>query len=152
MPNALISLIHKYIYLVKHILPSIILFIARIWIGYIFFGGIMYKLQDYSRSIMGFTNYYLVPFLSPIFSHYISLTFEITGAALLVLGLFTRFAALPIIAITVGIIFLAPQAGDKYWLLIIFIITSFGAGKISLDHLISLKVNSKSRLRKAPGN
>lgn len=137
--NFINNSINFYTAIVKNILPHLLLLISRLWLAYIFYGGIMYKLADYDRSIAGFTTYYSVPFLSPIFAHYTSLTFEIMGALLLTAGLLTRLATIPMMAIVIGIIFLMPQAGDKFWLLMLLFITSYGGGKISVDYLIYKK-------------
>jgi putative oxidoreductase len=83
---------------------------------------------------------------------YLAATTEVAGTFLLILGLGTRLISIPlIITMIVAIKTVHWQngfsAGDNgyeiplYFMLMLIALLSFGAGKLSLDHLIKKRVN-----------
>ena len=68
-----------------------------------------------------------------------ALTIELTTPVLLVLGLFTRFAALVLLGMTAVIeVFVYPQAWPTHiqWAAMLFVLLCRGAGDVSLDGLL----------------
>jgi len=93
-----------------------------------------------------------IPF--PVISAYLSASAEMAGVVLLPLGLATRFISIPlIISMIVAIITVhlgnGFEAGDNgfeiplYYILMLMVLLFNGAGKFSIDHLITRKVDSK---------
>ena len=89
---------------------------------------------------------------APTLQAYLAATTEMAGTFLLILGLGTRLISLPlIITMLVAIKTVHWEngfpAGDNgyeiplYFILMLFTLVSFGAGKLSLDHFIKKMVN-----------
>lgn len=88
----------------------------------------------------------------PLLSAYLTSYFELIGAVLLALGLFTRYISLPLIFIIIVAIitvhlphgFSVANNGYEiplYYLLFLIFFVAFGGGKISIDYLIKRKMN-----------
>jgi putative oxidoreductase len=86
-----------------------------------------------------------IPF--PTLNAYMAASTELLGVILLTLGFFTRFISIPLLVIMVVAIFTvhlihgfaARKSGFEipfYNMLFLAIFASFGAGKVSLDHLL----------------
>jgi len=123
---------------------SLSLFLARLAVAYGFYEPAMQKWSDIGAIATWFGSMG-IPF--PILNAYMAATTELSGVILLTLGLFTRLISIPlmvvmIVAITTVHLAHGFSAGDNgfeipmYYLLFLSIFASFGAGKLSLDHLI----------------
>lgn len=138
----------KNIYpLTKNILSngqSISLFFARIAVAYGFYEPAMQKWSDIS-SVASWFSSMGIPF--PTLNAYMAASTELLGVVLLTLGLFTRLISIPLIIVMVVAIMTVHlthgfSAGDNgfeiplYYMLFLALFASFGAGKISLDHLL----------------
>jgi putative oxidoreductase len=80
-----------------------------------------------------------VPLLPPEIAAYMATTIELTTPVLLVLGLFTRPAALVLLGMTTVIeVFIYPQAWPTHiqWAAMVLVLLSRGAGTFSIDHLL----------------
>ncbi|HKI88361.1 MAG TPA: DoxX family protein [Draconibacterium sp.] len=86
----------------------------------------------------------------PLLNAYLSGTTEVIGIILLTVGLGTRVISVPLIIIMLVAIFTVHishgfEAGNNgfeiplYYILMLLTLISFGAGKFSIDHLISKK-------------
>lgn len=85
---------------------------------------------------------YPLPFVSAL----LAMLVEVTGIVLLVVGLGTRIIAIPLMVVMLVAIFTVHihgfSAGNNgfeiplYYILMLFLLMVYGAGKISLDHLI----------------
>jgi len=91
----------------------------------------------------------------PGVSAYLAMITEISGIVLLAVGLGTRIIALPLMFIMVVAFFTVHlgngfAAGDNgfeiplYYFVMLLVILSYGAGKISLDHLLEKRRSTKS--------
>jgi putative oxidoreductase len=123
---------------------SVSLLLARLTIAYGFYGPAMQKWSDMS-SVASWFGELGIPF--PTLNAYMAASTELLGVVLLTLGLFTRLISLPLmvvmgVAITTVHITHGFAAGDNgfeiplYYMLFLAIFASFGAGKLSLDHLL----------------
>ena len=111
----------------------------RFAVATVFWNSAMAKLANWDTTISLFTDDYKVPLLSPEFAAYMAFTIELTTPVLLVLGLFTRFAALILLGMTAVIeIFVYPQAWPTHiqWAAMLLILLCRGAGKLSIDHFL----------------
>jgi len=138
----------KHIYpLTKNILSngqSLSLFLARLVVTYGFYEPAMTKWSDMS-SVATWFGSLGIPF--PTLNAYMAASTELLGVVLLTLGLFTRLISIPlmvimVVAITTVHLAHGFSAGDNgfeiplYYMLFLAIFASFGAGKLSLDHLL----------------
>jgi putative oxidoreductase len=120
------------------------LLLARLTIGYGFYGPAMQKWSDIP-SVANWFGDLGIPF--PTLSAYMAAGTELLGVVLLTIGLFTRLISIPliivmIVAITTVHLTNGFSAGDNgfeiplYYMLFLTLFASFGAGKFSLDHLL----------------
>jgi len=141
------SLIRRVTALAERLIPlSLILLIARIGIAGVFWKSGRTKVDgdwmvtDLTVSL--FRDEYKVPLLPPELAAHLGAYTELAMPIFLVLGLFTRLAALPLLGMTFVIgIFVYPGAWDTHltWAAILLLIVSRGPGLISLDALFGIE-------------
>lgn len=140
------SLISRITGLAEKLIPlSFILLIARIGIAGIFWKSGRTKVDgdwmvtDLTVSL--FRDEYQVPLLPPELAAHLGAYTELAMPIFLVLGLFTRLAALPLLGMTFVIgIFVYPGAWDTHltWAALLFLIVARGPGLVSLDALFGI--------------
>lgn len=111
----------------------------RFAVATVFWNSAMTKLANWDTTVSLFTDEYRVPLVSPELAAHMALTIELTTPVLLVLGLFTRFAALVLLGMTAVIeIFVYPQAWPTHiqWAAMLLVLLGRGAGAVSLDSLL----------------
>lgn len=119
-------------------LADMLLLTMRLWIATIFWKSGLTKLQDWETTVFLFEEEYQVPIISPELAAYSGTFFELVCPVLLVLGLGTRLAALPLIAMTAVIQFTYLEHNQHYyWAFLLFTLLSFGAGRASLDAFVA---------------
>ncbi|MGW8389928.1 DoxX family protein [Pseudoduganella sp. HUAS MS19] len=130
--------------LAARLLPaSVQLLAARLAIAAIFFLSGRTKVEGWftlkDSTIDLFRYEYMLPLLPPEFAAPLATFAEHALPMLLVAGLFTRFAALGLLAMTAVIeIFVYPQAWPTHlsWAALLLPLIAQGGGKLSLDHII----------------
>lgn len=98
------------------------------------------KLASWDTTLSLFADEYKVPLIPPDIAAYMSASIELTAPVLLILGLFTRAAALVLLGMTTVIeIFVYPQAWPTHiqWAAMLLILLCRGPGALSLDHMIA---------------
>jgi putative oxidoreductase len=118
---------------------SVIQLMARFSMAIIFWRSGQTKLANWDLTLQLFANEYKVPILPPEIAAPMAAAVELSTPILLVLGLFTRVATLPMIGMTLVIqIFVYPQSWADHlaWLTFLLLLLTRGPGVISLDHLI----------------
>jgi putative oxidoreductase len=118
---------------------SVIALPLRFAVATVFWNSGMAKLANWETTISLFADDYQVPLLPPVLAANMALTIELTAPVLLILGLFTRAAALVLLGMTAVIeIFVYPQAWPTHiqWAAMLFVLLCRGAGDISLDSLL----------------
>jgi uncharacterized membrane protein YphA (DoxX/SURF4 family) len=97
----------------------------------------MVKLQSWTTALYLSAHEYPVSWLDPVTAAWLGETIEIVGPPLLMFGLATRFAALPMLILSLVIQF-SYQALDQhlFWAILFGWFVVKGAGPISLDALI----------------
>jgi putative oxidoreductase len=111
----------------------------RVAVATVFWNSAMAKLANWDTTISLFTDDYKVPILSPDVAAHMAGAIELATPVLLVLGLFTRAAALVLLGMTAVIeVFVYPQAWPTHiqWAAMLLILLSRGAGELSIDHLL----------------
>ena len=125
--------------------------LARIIIGIVFFKSGLTKIDGFSISestVALFENLYNVPIIPPDIAAYIATFSELGMPILLWIGLFSRFATLPLLAMTAVIeIFVFPLAYETHglWATALLLIMVWGPGRISLDHMLGFEPPSEKQ-------
>ena len=109
----------------------------RLWLAGIFWASGMVKLQSWTTALYLSAHEYPVSWLDPVTAAWLGEAIEIVCPPLLVFGLATRFAALPMLILSLVIQF-SYQALDQqlFWAVLFGWFVVRGAGPISLDALI----------------
>src|ERR1700752_535760 len=98
------------------------------------------KLASWDTTLSLFSDEYKLPLIPPDIAAPMAASIELTTPVLLVLGLFTRGAALVLLGMTTVIeVFVYPQAWPTHiqWAAMLLILLCRGPGTISLDHVIA---------------
>jgi putative oxidoreductase len=117
---------------------SVIQLMARISMAMIFWRSGQSKLANWDLTLQLFANEYKVPVISPEIAAPMAVAVELSAPILLVLGLCTRLATLPMIGMTLVIqTFVYPMAWVDHlsWMTMLLLLLSRGPGVFSLDHL-----------------
>jgi len=127
--------------LTTYILPLILL-IMRLWMAKIFGLAGLIKLSNWQTTLSLFEYEYKIPIISPTLAAYMAAATELTCPILLTLGFATRFACLPMLmmAITIQLTYLN-MVDHIYWMMLLSMLITLGAGPLSLDYLINKKLN-----------
>ena len=123
---------------------NISLLFARLGVAYGFYEPAMQKWSDISSVASWFSS---IGIPLPTLNAYMAASTELLGVVLLVLGLFTRLISVPLMFVMIVAIMTVHlshgfAAGDNgfeiplYYMLFLALFASYGAGKISLDHLL----------------
>ena len=118
---------------------AIVQFAMRIGIGMVFFNSGRLKYNSWEFAIKLFEDEYKVPLLDPTMAARLATFSELTFPVLLMIGLATRFATLPLLGMVLVIqAFVYPLAWAEHllWASILIFILTRGPGALSLDHLI----------------
>lgn len=118
---------------------SLLQLMARVSMATIFWRAGQSKLANWDLTLQLFASEYKVPVLPPEFAAPMAASVELTTPILLILGLATRIACLPMIGMTLVIqIFVYPQSWVEHltWMTFLLLLLSRGPGVISLDHVI----------------
>jgi putative oxidoreductase len=112
----------------------------RIAVAGVFLRAGLTKISSWESTVALFADEYKVPVLAPHLAAAMAATFEVGCSTLLLVGLGTRLAALPLIGMIMTIqLFVYPQAWSEHlvWGSILLMLLTRGGGAISLDHLIA---------------
>jgi putative oxidoreductase len=123
---------------------SIHLLLFRLAIASVFLPAGFLKLASWESTIALFQDEYKVPVLSPSLAATMATTFEVGCSSLLIAGLATRLATLPLLGQILTIqLFVYPQAWHEHlvWGAILLFLLTRGAGAASLDHLVRRWLN-----------
>jgi putative oxidoreductase len=122
----------------------VILLGLRLMMAKIFFQSGQVKLLDFTTTIDLFRDEYKTPLLPPELAATLATATELTMPVLLLLGLATRLAALPLLAMTLMIQFTYLDRDEHYlWMLTFTLLAVRGAGSLSLDHLITRRLRPR---------
>lgn len=128
--------------------------IARIGIGTVFLRSGLTKVEGFAlapSTFYLFENEYKLPVIPPQIAAYLGTVTELSMPLLLFAGLFTRFAGLALLVMTLVIeIFVYPNAFDTHavWAVSLLYLLKYGPGRLSVDHLL-FGVNGVQRSKDA---
>src|SRR5262249_53161885 len=114
----------------------------RLAIAGVFLRAGVGKVRSWESTIALFRDEYRVPVLPPEIAAVMASSVEIGCSLLLVLGLCTRLATLPILGMLATIqLFVYPDAWPEHlvWGSILLFLLTRGAGTVSMDRLIGLE-------------
>ena len=119
---------------------AILQFIFRFSIASVFWHSGMTKIASWDSTIALFRDEYTVPVLPPEIAATLAASVELTCPVLLVLGLATRLATLPMLGMTFVIeAFVYPEYWIEHlmWAAILLAILTRGPGPLSLDRFVA---------------
>lgn len=119
--------------------------LARLAVAGVFFRSGMTKIANWDLTVQLFQDEYHLPILPPDLAAAMGAGLELSMPVLLVLGLFTRLATLPLLGMTAVIeIFVYPQNWPEHltWASLLIFLLVRGPGSYSLDHAIARYVRS----------
>lgn len=122
----------------------------RLYMANIFFTSGWQKFQswmngDWESTLFLFRDEHIVPFIPPEIAAVLVTGAEITLPALLAIGLFTRFSAIGLLAITVTIEFFVTSnfgtdfsnSDHYFWMLLLAVPVIYGPRTLSVDHWLA---------------
>ncbi len=108
--------------------------VLRIWIAMVFWKSALVSVGDWTSTLGLFVTEFRVPYLSPSLSAYSSTAIEFLGGFMLVIGLGTRLATLPLLCLTGVIQFTYEHHHDHFlWALALILLLLHGPGRYSWD-------------------
>jgi putative oxidoreductase len=119
----------------------------RLAIASVFLPAGLLKLASWESTIALFQDEYKVPMLPPVIAAMLATTVELGCSSLLIAGLATRLATLPLLGQIVTIqLFVYPQAWHEHlvWGSVLLFLLTRGAGAISADHLLGRWLRPRS--------
>ncbi len=141
------SVFDRFAWLAEKALPlSLLLLVQRLGIASVFFLSGRTKVTGWftitDEAFELFRTEYALPLVPPEIATYAATFSEHFFPILLVLGLFTRYAALALLGMTLVIeIFVYPDAWPTHlsWAGLMLPVIAMGGGRIALDRLIGIK-------------
>jgi putative oxidoreductase len=134
------TLLHKYC-------SDIFSLGLRGFVAWQFLKAALSKLDDWTSTISLFQEEYQVPLLSPELAAYVGTGAELVFSILLLLGLFSRLSAFGLLLVNVMAVVSYPILWNLecpaalndhfYWGMLLLALMIFGAGKLSVDHLLT---------------
>lgn len=119
---------------------SLALFAARLVIARVFFFAGLTKLSNFDQTLFLFEYEYALPYVPVELAAYGATAMELAMPILLLLGLFTRYACLPLLVMTIVIQSFVYQLFEHaYWATLLFILITRGPGKLSADYILAKK-------------
>jgi putative oxidoreductase len=112
----------------------------RLAVAAVFLRAGLAKVATWEPTVALFRDEYRVPLLSPEAAAVLASTFELGCSVLLILGLATRLATLPLLGMLLVIqLFVYPQAWSEHlvWGSILLFLLTRGAGSLSLDRIVA---------------
>lgn len=145
----MITLFGRLIGILSHIPTDLIALLARIGIGAVFLRSGLLKLEgwDNGNTLALFQYEYQLPLIPPEIAAPLAMAMELSMPMLLFAGLATRFAALALLGMTLVIeIFVYPAAFDTHavWAASLVFLMKYGAGTLSLDHLLARRSGQRA--------
>jgi putative oxidoreductase len=124
------------------------LLLFRLAVASVFLKAGLTKIASWELTIQLFRDEYKVPVLPPELAARMATTFELACPILLIIGLATRLATLPLLGMIMVIqLFVYPGAWSEHltWGSILLVLLTRGPGGVSLDRLFGIEPESADR-------
>lgn len=121
---------------------SIVQVLFRLAVASVFVKAGLTKIASWELTVQLFADEYKVPVVAPEIAARMAATFELGCSVLLIAGLATRLATLPLLGMILTIqLFVYPGAYSEHltWASILIFLLTRGAGPWSLDRLLGLE-------------
>ncbi len=142
--SCLFETYQKYVKFINSYVADVFLLAIRILIALVFYKSGLTKIANMDSTVLLFEYEYALPFVPPVLAAYSATFFELTCSVLLMAGLISRIAALPLIVMTLVIqLFVFQNPEHFYWLSLLGVIAIYGAGRISADQVLTKLVLKK---------
>ncbi|MEK9968118.1 MAG: DoxX family membrane protein, partial [Ferrovibrio sp.] len=137
LPGSVI--LHQLLGLSNRFAAAPYLLFIRLWMAEIFWNSGLTKIASWDTTVLLFAEEYKVPLLPPELAAVLGTATELSMPVLLALGLCTRVAALPLMAMTLVIQFTYLDKAEHWlWLLSLAVLATRGGGFLSLDAAIRI--------------
>ena len=146
-------LIETAIDLLGRVPRSVHQLLFRLALASVFLPAGLLKLASWESTIALFQDEYKIPVLAPAVAAVMATAFELVCSALLIMGLATRLATLPLLGQVLTIqLFVYPQAWHEHlvWGSILLFLLTRGAGTFSMDYLIGRRFGSMTPADSSP--
>jgi len=111
--------------------------VIRLWLAQIFVVSGVLKLTHWATALDLATNEYPVDWMAPVTAAYVGVSIEVIGGVLLGLGFMTRYAAVPMLILSLVIQFAyLPFDSQLFWAALFGWYAVHGAGPVSVDRLL----------------
>jgi putative oxidoreductase len=111
--------------------------VIRFWIAKLFFTFGVLQLMHWEATLALARDQNPIPFITPVAAAYASTAIDLASAALLAIGLMTRYAAIPLLALSfITQLRYQPFDTQLFWTVLFGWFTIHGAGPISFDALL----------------
>ncbi|MCZ4091161.1 DoxX family protein [Sinorhizobium psoraleae] len=124
---------------------SIVQLASRVALAEVFWQSAQTKLASWPVTLQLFAFEYRLPLLDPGLAALMATAAELSGAAMLGLGLLARLASLMLLGVVATIqIFVYPDHWVEHlmWTSLLLLILSRGAGVFSVDHLVARRIRA----------
>jgi putative oxidoreductase len=145
-PAILATRLSQAIALLDRFPPSLLQLMFRVAIASVFWSSGLTKIASWDTTIALFRDEYMVPLLPPELAAVISATFELSCSPLIIVGLATRLATLPLLGMTFVIeVFVYPEYWSMHlmWASMLLFLLTKGPGVFSLDHYAARILRAK---------
>lgn len=125
---------------------TILLVLLRCYVAWQFLNSGLVKIQNWSGTLDLFQTEYRVLFIPPELAAYLGTGGELIFSSLLIIGLFSRPAAIGLFFVNAVAVISYPQLWEFecpaaindhfYWGIILLVIVAFGAGRFSIDTVL----------------
>jgi putative oxidoreductase len=119
----------------------------RLAVASVFLKAGLTKIASWEPTVQLFADEYKVPVLPPEIAATLATTFELACPILLIAGLLTRLATLPLLGMIATIqLFVYPSAWSEHlvWASILLFLLTRGGGALALDRLLGLEPASSA--------
>lgn len=118
---------------------------ARVAVAEVFWQSAQTKLASWPVTVQLFAFEYRLPLIDPGLAATMATAAELSGAAMLALGVLSRLASLMLLGVVAAIqVFVYPGhwAEHLMWASLLLLILSRGAGYFSVDHLVARRIRA----------
>jgi putative oxidoreductase len=143
-----LQLVRDALGILEHFPLSILLLMARIGVGAVFFKSGLVKIASWQATVQLFAFEYRVPLLPPELAATLAASVELTAPVLLFIGFGARFAATAMLGMTLVIeVFVYPANWAEHltWASLLALVITHGAGTFSIDRWIARRFLGGSR-------